>query len=308
MSCTICQHPKRPEIDQALMTGSATLAALSQEYGLSTSALHRHKAHLQAKVSRAKDRVMDNLRQTCLFWLSQALEMTMQIAQSAQAEGNVKLVLQAVRQGTRLITIILKQELPLDDTLLYATLASPQWATQASLLPHDPNIMALSRQALAGTLSSPCPDDAPPAASPDSPEDLALLQQLFPALATPPATVAQPPQRREKNGKSPGKTPCCKNISKKHQDDELFEKITAIMDVPLLSRHLPLGTGNSELETLFQQRDIGGKLPGNKPLSEYIYEQSLIDSQCGKNTGKCLPTNSNRPTNPASISLVKTSP
>ena len=142
MSCTICQHPKRQDIDQALIAGSATLAALSQEYGLSTSALHRHKAHLQAKVNRAKDQLQDNLRQGCLFWLSQALEMAMQTAQAAQAEGNGKLVLQALRQGTRLITIILKQDLHLDDRVVYEILASPQWATQASLLPHDPKIMA----------------------------------------------------------------------------------------------------------------------------------------------------------------------
>ena len=130
MSCTICNHPQRQKIDQALIAGSATLAALSQEYGLSTSALHRHKAHLQAKVSRAQDQLQDNLRQGCLFWLSQALEMTMQTAQAAQAEGNVKIVLQAVSQGTRLIKIILKQDLHLDDRLVYEILTSPQWASQ----------------------------------------------------------------------------------------------------------------------------------------------------------------------------------
>ena len=116
MPCTICNHPKRPEIDQALIAGSSTLAALGQEYGLSTSALHRHKAHLLAKVSRAKDQLQDNLRQGCIFWLSQALEMTMQTAKAAQAEGNGKIVLQAVSQD-HLIKIILKQDLHLDDGL-----------------------------------------------------------------------------------------------------------------------------------------------------------------------------------------------
>ena len=76
MPCTICQHPKHQEIDQALVAGSATLAALSQQYNLSTSALHRHKAHLQAKVGRAKSKLVDYLQQNCIFWLSQALEMT----------------------------------------------------------------------------------------------------------------------------------------------------------------------------------------------------------------------------------------
>ncbi len=130
MSCTICQHPQRPEIDQALIAGSATLAALGQQYNLSTSALHRHKAHLQAKVGRAQGQLQDNLRQGCLFWLTQALEMTMQTAQTAQAEGNGRLVLRALAQGTRLVTILLKQEFPLDDRVVYEILASPQWTAQ----------------------------------------------------------------------------------------------------------------------------------------------------------------------------------
>ena len=166
MPCTICNHPKRPEIDQALIAGSSTLAALGQEYGLSTSALHRHKAHLQVKVSRAQAQLQDNLRQGCIFWLSQALEMTMQTAKAAQAEGNVKIVLQAVSQVTRLIKIILKQDLHLDDRVIYAILASPEWSTQAGLLPEDPRIMAMSRQYLAETLSSPCPETTDSAPSP----------------------------------------------------------------------------------------------------------------------------------------------
>ena len=85
MPCTICQHPRYQEIDQALVAGSATLAALSQQYNLSTSALHRHKAHLQAKVGRAKSKLMDYLQQNCIFWLSQTLEMTLRTAQTAEA-------------------------------------------------------------------------------------------------------------------------------------------------------------------------------------------------------------------------------
>ncbi len=225
MSCTICQHPQRQAIDQALMTGSATLVALSQEYGLSTSALHRHKAHLQAKVNRAKDQLQDQLHQGCLFWLSQALEMAMQTAKAAQAEGNGKLVLQALRQGTRFITIILKQDLHLDDRVVYEILASPDWSTQASLLPHDPNIIAMSRQSLAGALSSPCPDTSPPV-----PDPLTDLDFLTEDPVSPARPAAQPPseksrlktinrlfKRREKGGKLPGKTPFRKNNNEEYQ-------------------------------------------------------------------------------------------
>jgi hypothetical protein len=207
MPCTICQHPKRPDIDQALIAGSVTLAALSQEYGLSTSALHRHKAHLQARVSRAQAQLQDNLRQGYIFQLSQFLEMAMQTAQAAQAEGNFKLVLQAIAQGTRLIKIILKQDFPLDSRLVYEILASPQWATQAGLLPNDPQVLAVSRQTLAGDLDAPCPETPAASPSPNPLEDLELLQENLLSLAQ---AAGQPKndnrllQKREKGGKLPG--------------------------------------------------------------------------------------------------------
>ena len=169
MSCTICQHPKRQEIDQALIAGSTTLAALSQEYGLSTSALHRHKAHLQANVNRAQDQLQNNLRQGCIFWLSQALEMAMATAKAAQTEGNFKVVLQALGHGTRIINLILKQDFQLDPKVVYEILASPQWTAQTSLLPDDPNIMAMSRQSLTGYTLHSLPGNRSPSLIPRFP-------------------------------------------------------------------------------------------------------------------------------------------
>jgi hypothetical protein len=278
MSCTICQHPQRPAIDQALMTGSATLAALGQQYNLSTSALHRHKAHLQAKVSRAKDQFQDNLRQGCLFWLSQALEIAMATAQAAQAEGNAKIVLQALAHGTRIINLILKQDFQLDPGMVFGILASDQWTTQTGLLPQDPKLMALSRQSLTGTLAAPCPENDP--ASPVSPADLDLLQQNLLSLAqqlVQPQTGNHPSQHREKSGKLPGKNRPQKDNNEKNQEDRLYEKIAGIIDLPSLAKNLTLGTRNSELETLFP-----GKIPADIPLSEYIYEQSLRESQTAR--------------------------
>ena len=192
MPCTICNHPQRQKIDQALVAGSATLAALSQEHGLSTSALHRHKAHLQAKVNRAKDQLQDNLRQGCIFWLSQALEMAMATAQAAQTEGNAKIVLQALGHGTRIITLILKQDFQLDPKVVFGILASDQWAAQTGLLPHDPQIMALSRQSLTGTLAAPCPENEPDSSSPISPEDL----DLYPGESPEPGPAGCPTANR----------------------------------------------------------------------------------------------------------------
>jgi hypothetical protein len=293
MSCTICNHPDRQAIDQALAAGSATLVALGQQYGLSTSALHRHKAHLKAKVSRAQDQLQENLRQGCIFWLSQALAMAMQTAKTAQAEGNSKIVLKALAQGTRLVTIILKQDLHLDDRLIYEILANPQWTSRDSLLPDDPGLMALGRQSLAETLSSPCPETPAEAPSSASPEERALMQQFLQVLASDLAPQTSTEIRkletekqiskREKSGKLSGKTPFRKVTNEENQEDKYYEKIAGMMDLVSLAGPASLHTRNSKLETLLANSN---PIPGDKPLSEYIYEQSLRANLDAKN-GLC---------------------
>ena len=279
MSCSICKHPQRRAIDQALMAGSATLAALGQQYQLSTSSLHRHKAHLQAKISRAKQKLQDNLTQGCLFWLGQALEMIMQTAQAAQAEGNHKVGLQALAQGTRLVTIILKHDLPLDDRLVYDTLTSPQWADQTGLFPHDPQILAAGRQALLGQFSSDCPETPPPASSsaPGGEGDLDLLRTFCASPLNPQIKIAHPKSQAEKrlfkSGKLAGKIPPASNNNQKNQEDILLQKIAEI-DFASLPKSI-VGTINSKLGSLFQQWDHEEKIPSDIPLSEYIYEKAL---------------------------------
>ncbi len=217
MSCTICQHPQRQAIDQALMAKSDTLEALSQTYGLSTSALHRHKAHLQAKITRSKLQVQDNLFHGCLFWLTQALEMSMQTAQAARDEGNHKIVLQALAQGTRLIKIILKQDFHLDDKMVYQILNSPQWGTQTGFFPTDPQILAAGRESLSGSILAPCSEheDPPPSSASSDDLDLDAVQAMLSYLSQPPdmqpenrklKTENRPSRQREKSGKLAGKS------------------------------------------------------------------------------------------------------
>jgi hypothetical protein len=148
--------------------------------------------------------------------------------------------------------------------------------------------MSMSRQALAGALSSPCSETPTHPSSPDPLKDLDLFTDNLLSLGqptAPPKTVNRSSHRREKSGKSPGKTPFRKDYNEEYQNDKLWKKIAGLVDLPLPVKDLPLGTRNPKLETLFPQWEKSGILPGNKPLSEYIYEQSLIDNQCEKNPG-----------------------
>ena len=156
--CTICHHPERQAIDCALLADNDTYAALSQHYGLSISALWRHKKHLQEKIRQTEKRLENSLRQETLFRYNDFLESTRQIVRTASADGDTRQVLRAVREGTRILNFITKLEVKFDPDTVYRILASPQWVSQDSLLPTDPGIITGTHQTLADDLFFPCPE------------------------------------------------------------------------------------------------------------------------------------------------------
>jgi transposase-like protein len=53
--CTVCDHPERHSIDEALISG-APYRSVAKRFGLSESAIYRHKTeHLPAHLLRAKE-------------------------------------------------------------------------------------------------------------------------------------------------------------------------------------------------------------------------------------------------------------
>jgi hypothetical protein len=207
MSCTVCQHPQCREIDQALINKTATFAALSQQYGLSQTTLHRHKQHLLNKVRQARTSFQANLRLGYLMHLNGFLADAMHVAQVARTEGNVRLLLQSATLGFRLITSMTKFDDVPEQEAVYRLLADSQWAAQETLLPADLRFPHASLPNLAAGLFSHCPEssaqnEAGLAAGDDAAALLAQLDQLqdlFSGLAQSP-----PPSPQRKNG---GKKP-----------------------------------------------------------------------------------------------------
>jgi hypothetical protein len=240
-------------------------------------------------MQQARERLHHNLIQSCCFWLSQTLEMTMATATAARAEGNYKLLLQAVSQGTRLVNMLLKQEVPLDDRLVYAILSSPRWAAQTeSFLPDDPAIMTASREALAGTLSTPCPAAPPPSPAPASPEnpDHAALQKDV-SISAPlksiaenrkPKTENRLPEKCEKSGNSPGNDCCIIDEEEQYRLVELEKKISQL-DWAALIRGLPKDQARATEKAIMDQLWDSIPIPKDRPLSEYLHEQSLRGNQ-----------------------------
>ena len=87
--CTVCTHPQLLEIEQALLSGEFTLAALSQKFGPSPSALQRHKGHLRDKMLESRRRLQEIQEQGSLFLLNAFLEHVKKGVETAEAEGNL---------------------------------------------------------------------------------------------------------------------------------------------------------------------------------------------------------------------------
>jgi hypothetical protein len=171
MPCIVCKYNQIKDIDRALLTG-ATLTSLSQKYGFSTSALHRHQEHLMQKMARAQKRFHDGLHQGLFCKLNIVLEMVLGVVRGAKAGEDFKLFLQASREVTRLISLMLKMDVQLEPEMIYCLMASPQWDLQDSLLPNSFQALSETRQTLKVNLYAPCPDPEPetiPATAPGFP-------------------------------------------------------------------------------------------------------------------------------------------
>ena len=251
MQCTVCTHPQRHAIDHALLAGNGTLSALSQNYGPSLSALWRHKKHLQEKMRQAEKRLEHHRRQDYLFKFNNFLEVATDTVKTAGADGNSRLVLQAVREGTRILNFMAKLDVKLDQDTAYRLLASPQWTTQSSLLPTDPQFIADTHQALADCLFFPCPEPPPIPADEDDDDDddwddnspeaeteeagalsrLLARLDLDPTSASPsvrqtpnPALEILPKNQREISAKLARKSPGTQDNTKQFHEDSLSEK------------------------------------------------------------------------------------
>ncbi len=159
MPCFVCKHNQVKDIDRALLSG-VSISHLSQTYGFSTSALLAHKEQLRQKMAQADKRFHDGLRQGLFCKLNIVMEMVLGVVRGARAGEDFKLFLQASREFTRIVSLMLKMDVHLEPEMIYCLMASPQWDLQDSLLPNSFQALAQTRQTLKVNLYAPCPEPA----------------------------------------------------------------------------------------------------------------------------------------------------
>ena len=125
--CTVCDHPERHGIDEALVTG-APYRSVAKRYGLSESAVYRHKTeHLPAHLLKAREAEevaqADDLLNQVRSLQSHALD----ILERAEKAGDLRTALAAISQARGNLELLAKLAGELDERPMVNLNISPQW-------------------------------------------------------------------------------------------------------------------------------------------------------------------------------------
>jgi len=108
--CSICTHPKREEIDAALV-GGASFRNIAKRFGTSTAALHRHQKHVAGQLAQAQEVEAEQVRAQGLTLLERLTSLEVEaraILEGAKADGDRITALKALEALRRTMETVAK--------------------------------------------------------------------------------------------------------------------------------------------------------------------------------------------------------
>ena len=125
--CTVCDHPERHSIDEALVTG-APYRSVAKQFGLSESAVYRHKTdHLPSHLLKARElkevAQADDLLDQVRHLQAHALD----ILERAEKAGDLRTALAAISQARGNLELLGKLAGELDERPQVNVLVAPEW-------------------------------------------------------------------------------------------------------------------------------------------------------------------------------------
>ncbi|MCG0276856.1 MAG: hypothetical protein L5655_12020, partial [Thermosediminibacteraceae bacterium] len=84
--CTICEHPKRDEIDRALIE-TQNIAKIAERYGVNYHALFRHKQHLSTELIKAQEAQEVAKADSLLKQITDLRDRALRILEKAEQAG-----------------------------------------------------------------------------------------------------------------------------------------------------------------------------------------------------------------------------
>jgi predicted RNA-binding Zn ribbon-like protein len=106
--CTICTHPKRSEIDRRLLTGEPVrtiVRAIAGHVPISKTSLQRHQRHVSEAISKSQEAVEIAHGDDRVSELQQLASEARRLQAKAEADGDTRTAIAALRELTRLIEL-----------------------------------------------------------------------------------------------------------------------------------------------------------------------------------------------------------
>jgi transposase-like protein len=125
--CTVCDHPQRHGIDEALV-GGASYRSVAKRFGLSESAVYRHKTeHLPAHLLKARE-VEETARADDLLDQVRNLQThALDILERAEKAGDLRSALAAISQARGNLELLGKLAGELDERPVVNLNVSAEW-------------------------------------------------------------------------------------------------------------------------------------------------------------------------------------
>ena len=96
--CTICQHPERGSIDEALLDGGA-YRGIARRFGASASAVYRHSDHIPRGLVKAQEAVEATRADDLLGQVRDLQRRTLGVLTQAESTGDLRAATGAIREA-----------------------------------------------------------------------------------------------------------------------------------------------------------------------------------------------------------------
>ena len=102
MTCSICRHPEREQIDKAILAGDS-MRNIAKRYGSTEATIHRHKKHLPEYLILAKEAEQATRADDLMQDLQDLRERALSLLQQAEDAGNYNACVGLIAQARKTI-------------------------------------------------------------------------------------------------------------------------------------------------------------------------------------------------------------
>ncbi|MEN6341045.1 MAG: hypothetical protein ABFC89_00635 [Methanospirillum sp.] len=149
--CSICHHPDRETIDRALVSGES-LRNIAEQYSVSSTALHRHKAHIPTAVATAHEAGEVAEADRLLSTVRDLLQSAVGTITQAENGGDLRTKLAAIREARETAKLLLEVYGELQTQPTFNIIMAPEWVEVRTVVLQALGPYPDARIAVAGAL------------------------------------------------------------------------------------------------------------------------------------------------------------